>query len=144
MQDCFRAHPDVYGAELSDDTEDLDDELALDAPAPSREPAAAPYSGAKTAEAAVPDHNLTASPSASQVSLGEGTKASNSTSTPKTQASRTKGEKIADTKPRKMGKAEADAKTERALAAQKQVQDDHGEPTSESAEVVPKAWHDAK
>lgn len=44
MQDCFRAHPDVYGEELMDDGEQPEDELA-DAPAPalatdSAEPAA--------------------------------------------------------------------------------------------------------
>lgn len=27
MQDCFRAHPDVYGAELEDEEEEIDEEL---------------------------------------------------------------------------------------------------------------------
>lgn len=27
MQDCFRAHPDEYGAELEDDEEEVEDEL---------------------------------------------------------------------------------------------------------------------
>jgi intermembrane space import and assembly protein 40 len=34
MQDCFRQHPEVYGAELEDD-----DEPQSDAPAPSEAPA---------------------------------------------------------------------------------------------------------
>ena len=33
--------------------------------------------------------------------------------------------------------------TERAQAAKRQVESDHGEPTSESDEIVPKAVHDA-
>lgn len=27
MQDCFRAHPEIYGAELEDDEEDVEEEL---------------------------------------------------------------------------------------------------------------------
>jgi len=41
MQECFRAHPDVYGAELSDEDDDDDEEggeMSIQAPV-SREPA---------------------------------------------------------------------------------------------------------
>jgi len=27
MQDCFRAHPDIYGAELEEDEDELEDEI---------------------------------------------------------------------------------------------------------------------
>lgn len=148
MQDCFRAHPDVYGAELSDDTEDLDDEMALDA---SQEPVAAPYSGASTAGASQSDANLTAPPSSSsQPTLGEGKKARSSGALAKTQSQgkpRSSGEKVADTKlgqTNEESESDTKARIERSKAAQRQVQQDHGEPTSESAEMVPKAWHDAK
>ncbi len=36
MQDCFRAHPDVYGAELEDEEDEIDEELK--AQGLSREP----------------------------------------------------------------------------------------------------------
>ena len=40
MQDCFRAHPDIYGGELDDEEEDMPDTLPEDAPSdPSGVPA---------------------------------------------------------------------------------------------------------
>lgn len=51
-----------------------------------------------------------------------------------------KGEKVGDEGAHPI---EAQGKTERAQAAAKQVKADH-EPTSESEEMVPKAWHDSK
>lgn len=48
MQDCFRQHPDVYGAELEDDEE------APGAPAPEQQPAAAEAAELSESETLVP------------------------------------------------------------------------------------------
>lgn len=55
--------------------------------------------------------------------------------------STTKGEKVSDGPDHP---AAVQGKRERAQAATQQVKADHGEHTSESDEVVPKAWHDSK
>lgn len=55
--------------------------------------------------------------------------------------SATKGEKVSDGPDHP---AEVQGKRERAQAATQQVKADHGEHTSESDAVVPKAWHDSK
>lgn len=102
MQNCFREHPDIYGAELDDD----ETEAALE-----RE-----QSGSEA-------HN-----------------ASDADSTPSSPAA-SKGEKVADGPDHP---AEVQGKRQRSQAATEQVKAQHGEPTSESDEVVPKAWHDEK
>ncbi|KAL1305314.1 hypothetical protein AAFC00_002216 [Neodothiora populina] len=97
MQNCFREHPDIYGAEIDDDEAPEDE-----APAPE---------GAENDGAAQPA------------------------------AAVARGEKVAD------GPShpdEAQGKTERAQAALKQVKAEHGEPISETDEIVPKAWHESK
>jgi len=116
MQNCFREHPDVYGAELDDD-EALEGEEAL---------------GSETATSG----GVEPSPASSSAS-------SSSASSPATSSSsapKARGEKVAD------GPAhveEAQGKTERAQAASGQVKADH-EAVSETEEMVPKAWHDSK
>lgn len=98
MQDCFREHPDIYGAELDDvDADEMPPAEGEPVPATPRDAAVvAPHEG---------------------------------------------GEKVS--RPSATS-AEAQAKTERAVAAGQQVKRDHGarEGMSESEEAVPKAWHD--
>lgn len=110
MQDCFREHPDVYGAELEDtegEPPQLGDEQAPTAPETSQ-PEGAP------------------APSLANMESG-------------------KGAKVAE----QNANREADrpdvvaGKRERAQAATQQVKSDH-QPTSESEEMVPKAWHDSR
>lgn len=93
MQDCFRDHPDIYGAELDDvDADEMPpaEGEAMPAPAPAHE-------------------------GGEKVSRGYG-----------------------NTGP------EAQARTERAVAAGEQVKRQHGiqESMNESEEAVPKNWHD--
>ena len=77
MQDCFRAHPDVYGSELTgeDDDESLDGEIGgVEEPVGSGVPAnVAPYSGEETPADRVPGANLTSVPSASPGSVSDTT-----------------------------------------------------------------------
>lgn len=99
MQNCFRAHPDIYGAELDDNDE-------------------VPEGESGTGEAAAQPETPVASSS--------------------------RGEKVAE---QGIGKSDDAAKVAgkraRAQEASKQVKAEHGEPSSETDEVVPKAWHDA-
>ena len=100
MQNCFREHPDIYGAELDDD-----EEPELEVEGSSHESA--------TASGVEPS----ASPAGHQ------------------------GEKVSD------GAGSSDAvqgKRERSQAASAQVKSDFGEQTSETKEIVPKAWHESK
>jgi len=99
MQDCFRDHPDIYGAELDDvDADEMPPAEGEAVPATPRDAAAAsPHEGGE------------------KVSKGYG-----------------------NTGP------EAQARTERAVAAGEQVKQDHGiqESMNESEAAVPKNWHD--
>lgn len=52
-----------------------------------------------------------------------------------------RGEKVSDGPDHP---TEVQGKRERAQAAAEQVKTQHGEPTSETEEAVPKAWHDSK
>ena len=104
MQDCFREHPDIYGAELEDDDESQPDDQAALSPADPAIP--------ESATSAVPDSQPPPPPPSS-------------TTNPWTSRPATGSD------------------TDRARAAKQQVERDHGEPTSESEEVVPKAAHDA-
>lgn len=100
MQNCFREHPDIYGAELDDE----ETEAALE-------------------------------------SEKSGSESHNASGVEATSSSPTHGEKVADGPAHP---AEAQGKRERSKAAGEQVKAQHGEPTSESNEAVPKAWHDEK
>lgn len=142
MQDCFRAHPDVYAAELSDDPDD-DEALAApmdDGPAapPSSSPSQAPPSGptgpepaparhtGDTSQDKLPGANVTSTPSASPTSL------SSSTGIPSSAASETQAK-------------DEQTKRERASEATRQVQKQHGSAeTAEGDTAVPKAWHDGR
>lgn len=118
MQDCFRKHPDVYGAELDDDED----------PAMAGEPSAGPADETSPGLSASP---VGIEPSSSQ--------ASTPPSRSGMQTSAGQGEKVSD------GKDDASSikgKQARSQAATQQVNSQH-ETTSESDEMVPKAWHDA-
>lgn len=102
MQNCFREHPDVYGAELEDTEE-----------------AVAPPEGAEGQQVSVATEPKDAAQAPAKVE-----KAPESLQqTPKIDSAR-------------------QSEQERVKAATEQVQRDHGEPTSETNEAVPKAWHD--
>lgn len=130
MQDCFRAHPDLYGAELTDDPSD--EELAANAQMAEDEArqaqtagtakgvAAAPYSGATEQVDRVPGANVTATPSASPGSL------SGDTGIPSNGPSSS------------AAKAEGSEKRKRSKKATLQAKD------GDEDELVPKAAHDAR
>lgn len=131
MQNCFREHPDIYGAELDD--EETEAQLVADSQAGSADaqpssstpsPALAPESGAGES----PATGSSDMPSLANVSSPHG-----------------HGEKVAETKPHFQPDSDAAVagKRERAQAATAQVARDHG-PVSESEKAVPKSWHDGR
>ena len=114
MQDCFRQHPDIYGSEL-DEAEDDDDLVPIDdAASPTPAPPLDPAEGSIPAAAtsATPQSQPLPSPSSS----------SSSSSSPLDSPSSTD--------------------TERARAAKRQVERDHGDAADVSQEMVSKAAHD--
>lgn len=115
MQDCFRAHPDIYGAELEDD-EEGQEEGQEEGESGSRPPVDASPEAASSAAS-------TPSPLPTPVSEPE------TIPSPAPVANR---EDLAPS-----------SKTERAKAAAEQVKRDHI-PTSESEKLVPRASHDAR
>ena len=108
MQNCFRAHPDIYGSELEEDDDDAPPQ-EQDAPS-SSSPAPSPDSG----NGSIPLAATSAAPEPQSASADPSTSRGGSSSD-----------------------------TERALAAKRQVESDHGVLASESEELVPKAAHDA-
>lgn len=125
MQDCFRQHPDIYGAELDDDEENQDAQEPLDG-------GGVPEAGA-VATPALPRAEATAATHAGH--SAEGLSAATQ------EAGARRGYKVAE--PGAATEAEARAKRERTNAAREQVKATQPEPTSEREELVPKAWHDA-
>ncbi|KAK5135671.1 hypothetical protein LTR08_004972 [Meristemomyces frigidus] len=124
MQNCFREHPDVYGSELDDD----------EAPPPEMP---------DTQES--PVESRPAPPSASEPTPSQSTEsepaAMPSLANMDSSSTHGHGEKVADYA--NAPGADRDGKRERAQAATKQVQQDHG-PRSETEHAVPKAAHDAR
>lgn len=117
MQDCFRQHPEIYGAEL-EDTEGEPGE-------PQPGDAATPVSNEGQ------DSEGSSPPSLANI---------------ESQSPHGRGEKVSDVKPH-LEPDHPDVvqgKQERAEAAKAQVQADHGHPISESKDAVPKAWHDSR
>ena len=146
MQDCFRAHPDVYGDELVDGGEEdgegaMADEGALGAAGEARQSfaqpgeeakaATAPYSGSAGPAASSPGANLTSTPSAGPSSLSGNTGISEEAS------SKDDNAKL---------QAQAQAQTqERSRAAAAQVRETSvGRDSEGETQLVPKAWHDAR
>ncbi|QDS70782.1 hypothetical protein FKW77_004154 [Venturia effusa] len=121
MQDCFRAHPDIYGAELEDDEEDIQGEGGSKAPvaASAEEASPLPVPVSQSEQAPAP------APAAQRREPAPAAK--NEESAP--------AAKREDPSP--------SSKTEKAKAATEQVKRDH-EPTSESERLVPRAAHDAR
>ncbi|EMC96367.1 hypothetical protein BAUCODRAFT_107940 [Baudoinia panamericana UAMH 10762] len=116
MQNCFRDHPDVYGAELEDE-----EAPSADAQASQSEPAK-PQTTPETPAPSEPSPP----PSLANMSSPHGG-----------------GEKVAvHTDAAPSSDSEIEGKRQRAEAATKQVAEDHG-PLSESKQAVPKAWHDS-
>ena len=151
MQDCFRQHPDIYGAELTDTEGDLDDETAAalaDSEAPETAaptsspsssptligsndptPASAPYSGSTPPSTSTPDHNLTAAPSASPTSVGgsSGTHDSDSGTTTAGITTSNRGTKIADLRTASSKDTKQQGRSARAKEAKEQVTEQHGD-----------------
>ena len=120
MQTCFRDYPDIYGGELEEEDEQGAEQTSP--PAPGEVPAPAPA----TSAASPRETTSAASTGAYRPSADPGPSASPAMEKPP--ASPSEREKI----------------TERAKAAKEQVDKVHGEATSESDELVPKAAHDAR
>lgn len=131
MQDCFREHPDVYGAELE---EEAAEELEAQEDVDRQKPPPAPYSGEPGADK-MPDSSTTALPSASPTSLPSAY-GSSSLSSPAESGKDKVDSSI------KSSDEDSRGKTDRAQAAKEHMKNES--PASESDAVVPKAWHDAK
>jgi len=121
MQDCFRDHPEIYGAELEDDEE-----------------VAAAEAADATGEAAPIPANATASLD-DDASKGAPSMATSATR----DSADVSREKVANDKPLNPPAADKPEKQARAQHATEQVKKEH-EATSESDSLVPKSWHDAK
>ena len=133
MQDCFRQHPDIYGAELSDDPED-EDEVFDAEPQPAGVVATAPYSGSETVQKQVPDANLTATPSSSPITLSSAPSIHEKAASVRDQDSAPSGSKM-------------QARTQRAKSAKKQVENNYGlqqDGDKEGEAILPRAAHDAR
>lgn len=120
MQDCFRAHPDEYGSELTGDDDDEGLEGEMGAVGEGR--ATAPYSGEEAPADQVSGANLTSAPAASLAGVSGATGISAEATSKDEEAERTR---------------------QRATAATKQVANDHSGAVEEG-EAVPKAWHDTR
>ncbi|GAB7337328.1 hypothetical protein MBLNU457_g2685t1 [Dothideomycetes sp. NU457] len=118
MQDCFRQHPDVYGAELDDDEETA----ATGEPAPALADESSPGLSASPAGVEPSAAHASAPPAQSNMHTAAD-----------------KGEKVSD---RRDDPASIQGKQERSQAATQQVKSQH-DITSESDQMVPKAAHDA-
>ncbi|KAI9692738.1 MAG: Oxidoreductase [Bogoriella megaspora] len=118
MQDCFREHPDVYGAELAD--EDEEEEISAITPGETGAP-------------------IGATPIVSSKDDGASTQPPPSLTPPERPA-----EKVAFQKPETPAppQNEIQEKKSRAKAATQQVRRENPV-TSETEEAVPKAWHDS-
>lgn len=126
MQDCFRDHPDIYGAELEDDDQDVQEE---DAAALSDAPSE-------------PSESAQSSPSpATESSAGQTPIASSAKSTSSKRAS-SSAPPPSHASAEHSSSEEEKGRTKRAKAAAKQVDEEY-EPQSESDEMVPKAMFDA-
>lgn len=117
MQDCFRAHPDVYGAELSDDPED--DEEYQSSLGGAGDAAAAEANPLDLA----PDNHTFASPEFQDTTASPPPPPSGSVKTSTKKASSSTGEKVADSS---INPSSERAKTGDAKAAKAQVERDHG------------------
>lgn len=127
MQDCFRAHPDIYGAELEDDEEYAAPPEGEGPPAMAKDSA---ESSLKTAASAVED-------SAAPVIDDVKEKISDASDAIKDTTAAIK-EKVAD-----RASSAKDDIDETAATAKRSVLQEKGE-VSESEELVPKAAHDAR
>jgi len=119
MQTCFRDHPDIYGGELDDDDEEVNEDLPL--PPVEVEPA--------PADAASNASSRSQSPSQPESAYRPSSDAG--PSAPPAQPTSPPTPSFND-----------DAK-ERAQVAERKVTQEGGEPTNESDELVPKAALDA-
>lgn len=130
MQDCFRAHPDIYGAELEEEAaEELEAQEAE-----RQKPPSASYSG-ELGPDTLPDSSSTALPSTSPTSLGSSHGPADSSGSVNAGA-----QKVA--MPNKTNDKDGQAKVGRAQAAKEQMKGQDA--ISETDELVPKAWHDAR
>ncbi|KAI4131761.1 MAG: hypothetical protein LQ347_002850 [Umbilicaria vellea] len=126
MQDCFRDHPDVYGAELDDDDQDIQEE---DAATPSEAPSE-PSQPTQPSPSPAPESGAGQTPTAA-LAKSTSSKPASSSAPPPSYAS-------ADTP----SPSEEKGRSDRAKAATRQVKEEH-EPQSESDELMPKAMFDA-
>lgn len=127
MQDCFREHPDVYGGELEDEDEEGRDGVGEGDFAGNE--GEGKNGGEGLEERDVGTQVARAKEEAKSARTGGDTEAK-ALQTP-----------LAPAASGHEGKADAEARTQRAKAATAQVAREH-EPQSETDELVPKAVHD--
>jgi len=118
MQDCFRAHPDVYGAELSDDEDESEQ-----GPAPSTS------SSPSSSTSSSPNSSFESDPAKSSDApfpVATHHDPSHGDAVPKAAFSATTAETGAGLPPGATKYESEDDKTKRAKAAKAQVEKDHG------------------
>ena len=131
MQGCFREHPDEYGAELEDEEE-------IDPSYEKLEEEARGGEDGKTQSYA--SGEPLPEPARKGVQVAE-----NQTNAPLTSSSpATSATTSPSSAPVSSFSPVGDEATQRAKAAKAQVAEEHGDPFSESSELVPKAAHDAR
>lgn len=125
MQECFREHPEIYGEEFEGEEEEMEGELA------ERERTGA-GAGEREGEEGRGEEGV----------MGEVKREAGGVVEKVKEKVAPVEEQVGDVKEK--AEEKVDDVTERAKQAKKQVERDHGEPLSESDEIVPKAAHDAR
>ncbi|MDI1493179.1 MAG: Oxidoreductase [Ramalina farinacea] len=126
MQECFREHPEIYGEEFEGEEEEMDRELAE-----------GEGEGGKVAVERTGRED-----GGEEGVMGEVKREVGGVVEKVKEKVAPVEERVEDVKEK--AEEKGDDVTERAKQAKKQVETDHGEPSSESDEIVPKAAHDAR
>ena len=125
MQTCFREHPEIYGSELEEEEEEEEEEED------ENETGTPPEDGAQSPSPAPLPEPADGSLPAAATSASPETQAPPPSPPPSSSSSAPPASEPGT------------SDTERARAAKRQVESEHGGPTSESDGMVPKAAHDA-
>ena len=135
MQDCFRAHPDIYGDELADPGPDDAEEPRITEAVDSAVTSVAEDVPVSTIPSAVP-------PPSSPISLSKSSEnpqpSSSAPPTPSTLSN------PADRHPAHTSDDDDDLKSQRAKTATEQVAKEPRDQGEGEADLVPKQWHDTR
>lgn len=136
MQDCFRAHPDIYGDELADPGPDDAEEPGITEAVDSAVTSIAEDVPVSTIPSAV-------QPPSSPISLSKSSEnPQSSPSAPSTLSNPVPQD--ADRHPAHTSDEDDRLKSQRAKTATEQVAKEHGDQGEGGADLVPKQWHDTR